>query len=168
MSTTVPAPKTDIAIVLGAAVWADETASPTLRRRAMHAAALYRDGKVGRIIGCGGVGKNPPSEAEMIRRICVEAGVPDGVIALEDKSTTTRENLAHAKPMMLASGCRTAVIVTDRYHALRVRLAARSLGLRATTSCPALTGTRRWMVARAYLREIPALVLYAYHHFTGR
>lgn len=158
----------DAAIVLGAAVWANEGASPTLRRRALHAAGLYFDGKVGRIIGCGGLGQNPPTEAEMIRRICVGAGVPDADILLEDLSTTTRENLIHAQTLMRAAGCASAVIVTDRYHAPRARLMARSLGMTVTTSCPVLSGTKRRLVARAYLREVPALALYLYRHLRGR
>lgn len=161
-------PQTDAAIVLGAAVWADEEPSPTLRRRARHAANLYLSGQVSRIIACGGLGKHPPTEAEMIRRICVADGVAEADILLEDQSTTTRENLIHAQEMMQTAGLTTVLIVTDRYHAPRARFMARSLGMAAATSCPDLSGTDRWRVARSYAREVPALALYLFRHLTGR
>lgn len=150
-----------VALVLGAAVWADGHASPTLRRRAAHAATLYKDGQVRHIIGCGGVGKHPPSEAAVIRDICVEHGVPLRDISLEDTSTTTLENIANARPFLTGLGTDTVVIVTDQYHAPRARLIARHLGITARTDCPKNTGTKRLRTLKAYARELPALLLYA-------
>ena len=60
-----------VALVLGAAVWPGGRPSPTLRRRALKAAALWHEGQVRAIIGCGGVGRHPPSEAEVIRALCL-------------------------------------------------------------------------------------------------
>lgn len=154
-----------VALVLGAAVWADGQASPTLRRRAVHAATLYRDAQVSHIIGCGGVGKHPPSEAAVIRDICVEHGVPVRHISLEDTSTTTLENIENTQPILSRLGADAVVIVTDQYHAPRARLIARHLGLTARTDCPKNaatknTATKRLRTLKSYARELPALLLY--------
>lgn len=138
-----------IALVLGAAVWPGGVPSPTLRRRCKHAIALWRNGAVDSIMGCGGLGRHGPAEAVVIARLCREAGMPDGAILCEDQSTTTRENLLHAKAL-LPDGCKV-VIVTDPYHAPRARLLARQIGLEATTSSPG------WQAIgpRQRLRHIP-------------
>ena len=150
-----------MALVLGAAVWAEGQASPTLRRRATHAAALYKDGQVGHIIGCGGVGKHPPSEAAVIRDICIKNGVPAEHIWLEDTSTTTFENIENARAILTRLGAKSVVIVTDQYHAPRARMIARHLGISARSDCPKNAGTKPLRTLKSYARELPALLLYA-------
>lgn len=146
-----------VAVVLGAAVWPGETPSPTLERRTAHAIALYRSGAVHAILGCGGAGRHPPAEAEAIARLCRAAGMPESAILTEDRSTTTRENLLNALPILQSMGAR-AVIVTDPYHAPRARLIARQIGLDASLSCPdwRRIGPRQWL--RHLPREALALM----------
>lgn len=149
------------ALVLGAAVWPGGEPSPTLRRRARHAANLFAQGAVSHVIGCGGLGRHPPSEAAVIRAICMAAGVPETAILCEDRSRSTLENIENALPLLRGLGCPPVVIVTDRYHAGRARLVARHFGLEATASCPDQVGTPKGRLLRSWLREIPALLAYA-------
>ncbi|WGW05075.1 YdcF family protein [Tropicibacter oceani] len=149
-----------VAVVLGAAVWSGGRPSPTLRRRALHAATLWLSGEVRAIVACGGLGQNPPSEAEVIAALCRAAGVPEGAIFLEDRSTTTDENLRFAMPILQGLGAADVVIVTDRYHAPRARLIGRRLGLTVRCACPPLSGAKRRRVLRQYLREGPAYFWY--------
>lgn len=149
-----------VALVLGAAVWTGGTASPTLSRRALHAARLWHQGEVAAIIGCGGIGRHPPSEAEVIVGLCRAEGIPDEALFVEDRSSTTEENLRFAVPVLEAMGARQVVIVTDRYHAPRARLVARRMGLDARIDCPPLRGTKRRRVIKQYLREVPAYLWY--------
>jgi len=151
-------PQPRLALILGAAVWPGGQPSPTLRRRVAHAVWLYKSGQVDAVLGCGGTGRYPPSEAAVIARLCREAGVPEGAIHREDRSTTTRENLAFALPILQALQPSKVVIVTDPYHAPRARLLARQLGIKATTRCPPLRqiGPRQWL--RHLPREALALV----------
>ena len=144
-----------VALVLGAAVWADGP-SPTLRRRSLHAAAAFHAGRVSHLIACGGMGRHPPTEADAIRAILLHAGVPAHAISLEDGSTNTMENIANALPMLQRLSTRSVLIVTDGYHAPRARLIARKLGLQAQSTSPAPTGMRRGQWLRYVLREIPA------------
>ncbi|WP_299929554.1 YdcF family protein [uncultured Pelagimonas sp.] len=152
-----------IAIVLGAAVWPGGEPSPSLRRRAEHAAKLWQDGMVSAIIGSGGVGKHPPSEAQVIADICRAKGVPEACILQEDKATTTEENLRFSARLLAEHGAVSAVLVTDAYHAPRALLVARRLGMKATASCPKMTGTTWRRVIKAWMREIPALIWYVLH-----
>lgn len=150
---------TRVAIVLGAAVRPDGTASPALRRRACLAADLYRQGRVDRIIASGGVPRAGRSEASVIGQICEMSGVPTGVIQIEDRSRNTLENIRNSKPL-LPPGARV-VLVTDRYHACRAKLVAREFGLNPDCASPALRPTPAGRIVRGYLREAAALTLYA-------
>lgn len=144
------------AIILGAAVW-QTGPSPTLLRRTLHGAKLFETHRVTRLVVCGGMGKHPPSEAQAMADILISAGVPADAIILEDRSTTTGENIANAKAL-IADG--PVIIVTDWYHAPRARLIARRAGLAAATSSPGLSGARFWPQLKGALREIPAYLAY--------
>lgn len=149
-----------MAIVLGAAVWAGGVPSPTLRRRAAHAAGLWHCGDVSGIVASGGVGKNPPSEAQAIVDICQGLGVAATDLILEDQSHTTEENLLFSSRKLHERGARSAIIVTDTYHAPRALLVARRVGLQARASCPAQRGTSLYRLGKSWLREIPAFLWY--------
>jgi len=123
--------RADAIIVLGSAVWQGERASPSLYARTQHALALYRAGYAPALILCGGLGGNPPSEAEMMRRILASAGVPADALILEDQSHSTEESLANAKALMNARGWRRVLIVSDPFHLLRAETIARDLGMDA-------------------------------------
>lgn len=145
------------ALILGAAVWPDGP-SPTLRRRTARAAELFHAGRVDRLIPCGGMGQHPPSEAKAMAALLTEAGVPRDRIALEDRSTTTGENIRNALPLL---DTQDVLIVTDWYHAPRALMVARRNGLKARAASPSLKGAKPMQQVRMTLREIPALVAYA-------
>ena len=154
--------RVDVIIVLGSAVWQGERASPSLYARTQHAIALYRAGYASHFILSGGVGGNPPSEAEVMQRLAASAGVPAEALVLEDRSHSTEENLANAKALMDARGWRSAIIVSDPFHLLRAEIIARDLGIDAygsgASSSPTYTAAhlRIWYTAR----EAMALVWY--------
>lgn len=142
---------TPVALVLGAAVWADGP-SPTLLRRARHGAALVLSGRAGRLIGTGGTGRHPPAEGEEIARIALEAGLPRDVVRAETASRSTWENVALSLPLI---GGAPVLVVTDRWHAPRAVMIARRLGLSARAApCPPGPDARARL--RLALRELPA------------
>lgn len=57
----------------------------------------------------------------------VERGIPRERILLEHSSTSTDENLRFSVPLLLDHGCRSVLVVTSPFHALRARLAARRI-----------------------------------------
>lgn len=144
-----------VGLILGAAVWPDGP-SPTLRRRSLHGAALFHQGRVRHLIVCGGLGRHPPTEAEVMRDVLASAGVPPGCISLENQSTRTVENIRNALPILANLGATEVLIVTDNYHAPRARLIAQRLGLSVKTSSPPLAGARFNQLVRSVLREVPA------------
>ena len=147
------------AIILGAAVWAGGVPSPTLRLRAECGAKLFLDGKVGGVVASGGVGRHGPSEAQVIRRICVDMGVPEAAIRVEDQSRTTLENLRFSQPL-LRDPTGPVVIVSDLYHLPRARMVARRLGMRAWGAHPGLRGRNPLRYIKLSLREVAAFAWY--------
>ncbi len=152
----------DAIVVLGTAVWEGEVASPSLRGRALHAAELHKNGVASKIIGSGGLGRFPPSEAEMIRRICVSAGVPDADIVLEDASHSTLENALLSARILRRMNAKRVLVVSDRYHLVRATLCFRSLGFEAdgTGSDRDWKGTPLWKWLYRCIREIVAVPYY--------
>ena len=150
-----------VALVLGAAVHAAGVPSPTLARRAQHAAALWHQGEVDIVIGCGGTGQHPPAEGAVIADLCRQAGLPEAVLRVEAASHSTRENIALALPILRELRPRQIILVTDHWHAPRARLIARQMGLQTRSDSPPGRGplSRR---LRAIAREalaIPATLL---------
>ncbi len=154
------------ALILGAAVWPDGP-SPTLRRRTLEAARLWQRGDVDQLIACGGLGRYPPTEAATMRTVLTEAGVPDAVIHLEDRSTSTLENIRFALPILKRLGSDQVVIVTDRAHLPRALMVARRSGLTARGAAPK-SGARPSQQLRLALRELPAYGVYLWRLRGGR
>jgi uncharacterized SAM-binding protein YcdF (DUF218 family) len=161
--------RVDAIIVLGSAVWPGERPSPSLYARMQHAIALYRAGYAPALILCGGLGNNPPTEAEAMRRIAASAGMPADALLLDDKSHSTEENLANAKALMDARGWRSALIVSDPFHLFRAETIARDLGIDAygsgASNSPTYTAPQLhvWYTTR----EAMALVWYYATRFVG-
>lgn len=125
----------------------------------MQAAVLYHQGRVSHVIGCGGLGRWPPTEAAAIRDLLVAAGLPARSISLEGQSTNTLENISFCLPLLTGLGTKDVIIVTDWYHAPRARLIARRMGLTVQTSSPPLAGASLKQQVRSALREVPAFVV---------
>ena len=106
----------DAIVILGAAVWANETPSSSLRRRTLHAVEQFKVGKAPLIIGSGGLGRFPPTEAEMIKRLCINQGIEEAKIIEENQSTTTLENVQFTAEILRRRGAGSVLVVTDKYH----------------------------------------------------
>ncbi|WP_234416970.1 YdcF family protein [Loktanella sp. Alg231-35] len=139
-------------LILGAAVWPNGP-SPTLRRRAAHAARLWHANPEAEIIACGGLGQHPPSEADAMHDLLIAGGVAESAIEREDQSSNTLENIKFGA--QLAKGDEI-IIVTDTYHARRALMVARHFGLNATADCPDPTGRH----IKHRLREVIAVLGY--------
>jgi len=119
----------DAILVLGAAVYPGERPSPALYVRTETGVELYRQGYAQHLILSGGLGGYPPSEAEMMRRIAVGLGVPEGAILLEDQSHSTIANFENSARIMAEHGWQSALVVTDPYHIYRALRVGRDAGL---------------------------------------
>ena len=157
-----PAGTYDAIVVLGAAVWANETPSPSLKRRALHAAQLFKSGKAPVIICSGGLGRFPPAEATMIKRLCMAEGIDQEKLIEEDQSTTTLENISFSTDILLDKGAKSVLVVTDRYHIPRAKMCFRFFGFECDGSGPqrGKSGTPLRKCIYYHLREIAALPYY--------
>lgn len=125
------AQQADAIVVLGAAQYAGRP-SPVLEARLDHAIRLYRRGIAPRLIFTGGKADGDiTSEAETSARYARHNGVPTSAILLEDESRSTTEQM-HAVARMARTRKYTAVVlVSDRFHMLRLLLTAWKLNLKA-------------------------------------
>ncbi|MBQ4086452.1 MAG: YdcF family protein [Clostridia bacterium] len=122
--------KTDAIIILGHRLEPGDKPSEDLVRRIDCAVEHWKETGAPVIMPCGGLtpGRDH-TEAEVMRDMLVERGVPAEIIKLEDKSRVTIENIVNAKGL-LAEGARVAMVSSD-YHIERALDDCRRAGLNA-------------------------------------
>ena len=124
----------DSIVVLGAAQY-DGKPSPVLRARLDHGIDLWnnRMGKILVLTGGKGAG-DTTSEADVGRSYARKRGVPDTAILLENKGRTTRESMLGVAELLESRGIKTAILVSDPFHMLRLSIIGRRFGLTPYTS----------------------------------
>lgn len=124
----------DSIVVLGAAQY-DGRPSPVLRARLDHAIELWKHGMGKVLVVTGGRGAgDTTSEADVGRVYARKHGVPDTVILLENTGRTTRESMLGVAKLLGDRGIRTAILVSDPFHMLRLSIIGRRFGLTPYTS----------------------------------
>jgi len=118
-------------VILGAAVWPGGQPSPTLRRRIDEAVRQAAAHPAALVICSGGLGRHPPSEAEVMARGLRDSGIPAERILLEDASTSTLENAGLTAAILRERGLTCILVVTSSYHVARARLTFRHFGITA-------------------------------------
>jgi len=126
--------KADAIVVMGAAQYQGRP-SPALRGRLDHALELWQRGLAPRLVLTGGIGEgDTASEAAASRRYVMSHGVPDTAILLENEGRTSAQSLRAAAELLHARGLRTAVVVSDPFHMLRLEVLGRRFGIDPFTS----------------------------------
>lgn len=122
----------DAIVVLGAAQF-DGRPSTVLRGRLDRAFELYREGLASRIVT---TGSNQPgdrfTEGFAGFRYLLERGVPERDLIVVTTGKSTWQELSAAAVELRRAGVRDrprVILVSDGYHALRLRLTAREAGL---------------------------------------
>lgn len=134
MSVRDGARSADAILVLGAAQY-DCRPSPVLQERLDHALSLYEEGVADTIVTTGGkLEGDRCTEAQTGANYLRSQGVPDENILLEVQGTNTWQELAASARFLRERDLLDVVLVTDGYHALRVRAIADELGLEAAVS----------------------------------
>lgn len=111
--------KSDALVVLGAAVWAQGKPSPVFGDRLQRAADLYHAGVARKIIVSGGLGENPPAEAEAGRLFLLAAGVPDADIIRETEGMTTADQAVNVREICARENFKSIALVTSFFHERR-------------------------------------------------
>jgi len=151
----------DAALVLGFALAADGSPRPQIIGRVEHAVALYKQGKVKRLVLSGGAGRAGHTEAGVMRDLALAAGVPADALILEEDSRSTIENFACSRPVLERLAAQRVLLVTEPWHMTRAMLLAHRHGLFPSQSPASSTVWRNaraggfWLFrdAVAYLRE---------------
>ena len=147
----------DAVVVLGCKVGANGNPSLMLHYRIEAAYEYLSDNPELICVTSGGQGANEPlSEAQVIRDKLVEMGIDPSRILIEDKSTSTGENLEFSLAVLADNGIQpeNIAIVTDGFHQLRASLISREIGVNAYAVS---ADTRFWLVPTYWVREWFAL-----------
>lgn len=152
-------PETEYVIALGCGIRKDGSVTPLLQGRLDAAIKAYEQGgRLAKIIVSGGQGPDEVvPEARAMADYLLSQGIPESDVLLEDKSTTTWENLTFSRAIMeQRGGASHCTIATSSYHSLRAAMFARRAGLNA--SCVG-GHTAAFFYPAAFFREYAALVL---------
>jgi SanA protein len=121
-------PHAQAALVLGALVQADGRPSGMLEDRIRSAAALYRDGRVDKVLASGDHGRPDYDEVNAMRRELVALGVPDADIFTDHAGFATLDSVVRARKVF---NVRSVIVVTQPFHMPRALWLARRAGLTA-------------------------------------
>lgn len=140
--------KIDYVVVLGAGL-IGERVTPLLASRIRKGIKVYKDNPGSKLIMSGGQGPDEVvSEAFAMKNYALEQGVDEKDIILEDKSTSTEENIIFSKKFIPAD--KSFAVVTNYYHVYRALVQARTLGFRCIGyGAP----TRFYFSLNAFIRE---------------
>ncbi|MFC5466506.1 YdcF family protein [Lederbergia graminis] len=122
--------KNEYAIILGAKV---DGESPSLSLRYRLNAALHyaMDNPHVHLILSGGQGSGEQiTEAEAMKRFLIDYGIDEERLIIEDKSTSTYENILFSKKL-IPDSTDSITIITSDYHLARAKKIASNLGLEA-------------------------------------
>jgi SanA protein len=127
-TTVAQAPHAQAAIVLGARVYPNGQMSPMLADRVQQGLALYRAGKVDKIIVSGDHGSWAYDEPGHMRAALLADGVPPQDVFTDHAGFDTWATMKRAR---LVFGVSSAVVVTQGFHLPRALYLAHAAGIAA-------------------------------------
>jgi uncharacterized SAM-binding protein YcdF (DUF218 family) len=132
--------KPNMVVVLGCQLWGEEP-SPMLKKRLDKAYDLLIKYPDVPVVVTGGQGDDEViSEGEGMKRYLMRRGISEDRIIVEDKSTSTYENIKNAFEITDSMGLsRDITIATSEFHVYRASLMAKKEGAGEVTSAPAFT-----------------------------
>ncbi len=143
-------PNAEAALVLGASVFRGSP-SPILAERADSAIALYKAGKVSKILVTGDNGALTHDEVTPVRKYLLDAGIAEEDIFLDHAGFDTYSSMYRAREVFLVH---SLTIVTQDFHLPRALWIARHLGLEAY----GIIAEGGQHSPYDYVREIPASI----------
>lgn len=150
--------KVDYVIVLGARLYGD-IPSPALLERLKIAKVYLLENKEVKVVVSGGQGLNEDiAEAHAMEKYLVDNGIEKSRIIIEDKSTSTFENLRLSLDKIREVDDKENIkilIASNKYHIFRSKLLAKRLGL-IPYGLPAKTPPI--IIFKSYIREYFAVI----------
>ncbi|MGI4864586.1 MAG: YdcF family protein [Janthinobacterium lividum] len=146
--------RADIGVILGNKVNEDGTLSERLRQRLACGLALYRKGRIRRILVSGGLGKEGFYEGDKMREYLLANGVPDSVVTVDNHGDNTQKTVRNTLALRSQLHFRSILVVSQFYHISRTKMLFRQAGF------PAVSGASpryfEWRDAYSLLREFGA------------
>lgn len=148
------APQAPVAIVFGASVKPNGEPSQMLADRVDAAVALYKEGKVQRLLMTGDHRSPDYDEVGAMKRRALAQGVPEDRIDLDGAGYRTYDSTYRAKAVF---GITEAILVSQSYHLPRALFLASSFGIKAV----GVSANRHHYSSQAYsdFREVAALAV---------
>jgi uncharacterized SAM-binding protein YcdF (DUF218 family) len=112
----------DTLIVLGNPAGADGTPSPEQQERTLEGVREYKEGVAPHLIFTGGAAHNRFVEAEVMKTLAVEQGVPASDITVEDQAQNTIQNIYYSEQIMEAHHWKSAEVISSPSHLPRAGL----------------------------------------------
>ena len=147
------APKGEATVVVLGCQVHGSNASLMLRERLDAALVYLNDHPDAPCVVSGGQGNGEDiSEAECMYRYLVKNGIDPARIYKEERSTSTRENLAFSDEIIKANDLpQDLAVVTNEFHEYRARQIAHALGL---SHSAVSAETAPWLFPTFYVREL--------------
>ena len=150
-------PQVDYVIVLGARLYGD-LPSPALLERLRVAKDYLLENEHSRVVVTGGQGTDELiPEAHAMENFLVENGIEEDRIIVEDKATSTFENMKYSKELIMEEGTVSpkVLIVTNKHHIFRAKLLAERQGMDPYGLPASIPPT---ILFQSYIREYFAVV----------
>jgi len=144
-------------VVLGAAQY-NGRPSPVLKARLDHALDLFQAGLAPTVVVTGGIGTGDRiSEATVGQVYLVSHGIHSSSVVVLPQGRSTRESIASLAGWAREHEVERVLLVSDRFHMLRLRLEASRAGLTPRTS-PAPNSP----ISASWRQELPFLLAEAW------
>lgn len=158
-----------VVIVLGGVLSPTGEAGPCMMRRVLSGCDVSLKTKDADVLMSGGLSRVgiDMSEARKMTEIALSQGLDTKHIFVEEASLNTLENAAFCKALIEEKGWNNIWVVSDRYHLLRARMAFECCGIKAkyvSAYKEPHAGSAQFL---AYVREVPALIWYAFRILNG-
>jgi SanA protein len=124
--TSSEVPTRRVAIIFGAGLWRDGTATPVLYDRVATAAGLYFAGKVEKLLMSGDNRFVDYNEPAVMREVALSLGVPEEAIVLDYAGRRTYDTCYRAKAIF---GVSEAILITQAFHLPRAIYLCNQLGV---------------------------------------
>lgn len=116
----------DCLMILGSKVLSDDRPDLMMVERTNAAFPLIGD-DIKAVVLTGGSVDEKKTEAEVLEQILREKGVDEKKLILENRSTSTFQNLLYSKPLLTEANCEKLDIVSNDFHLARVKMTAERL-----------------------------------------
>ena len=144
-------------VVLGAAQY-NGRPSAVLRARLDHAADLWHRRLAPTVVVTGGRRSGDPfTEASSSAAYLASKGVPDASVLREVSGRSSWQSLAAAARFLRTRGIGNVILVSDPFHAARIKAMSHELGLHGRSSPTRTSPIRGWSALREMLRETLAI-----------